>query len=143
MKNVDSFHGLILARIIQNQPACLEKYEGNNSSYIINDRIGIYMKYSSKRMSPWTFSFSKTHINEIKDMKNRFEKTSVALICGSNGICCLNYSEFGTVLSIENRSFPKWVKASRLKGEKYSVSGSDGKLRHKVGNSDFPSKIYE
>ena len=142
MKNIDFFHGVILARIIQNKPACLKKYEGNNSSYIVGGQIGIYIKYSAKRMPPWTFSFSKIHVDEIKNMENELERTFIALICDRNGICCLDYTEFGTILSIENRSFPKWVKASRLKGEKYSVSGSDGKLRHKVGNCDFPSKIY-
>lgn len=142
MKNIDFFHGMVLTKIVQNKSACLKKYRGNNSSYIIDDQISVYIKYSSKRMSPWSFSFSKIHIHEIRDMKNKIEKIFIILICDNNGICCLNYNEFCTVISIENRDFPKWIKASRLKGEKYSVSGSDGKLKYKVGNSDFPGKIY-
>ena len=143
MRNIDFFHGVVLSRIVQNRSACFKKYRGNNSAYIINNQIGVYIKYSSKRMSPWSFSFSKVHINEIKDMKNKLEKIFVTLICDDNGICCLDYNEFCTTISIENKYFPKWIKASRLKGEKYSVSGSDGKLKYKIGNSDFPQKIYK
>ena len=65
------------------------------------------------------------------------------MVCNEDGICCLNYKEFTDILSVENNVYPKWIRASRLRGEKYMVSGSDGKLGHKIGLSDFPGKIFK
>jgi len=144
MKNFEFFHGAALTRIIHaNIFDSIKCYSNSNASYIINNNIGIYIKYSQKRMSPWIFSFSETHINEVKEIKNAFNKICVVFVCGDNGIACLSYEEFVAVISIENKNFPKWIKMSRMKGQKYSVAGSDGTLRHKIGDSDFPTKIYE
>jgi len=142
VNTIDFFHGAILLKIINNGPTRLKRYQRNNSSYIIDEELGIYCKYSQKRISPWVFSFSEKHVAEIKKFQSNIESIFIALLCNDNGICCLNFQEFCTLLSIENKNFPKWIKASRLKGEKYSVSGSDGKLKYKIGNSDFPNKIY-
>lgn len=142
MNTLDFFHGAILLRIVNDNASKLQRYQNNNSSYIINDQIGIYCKYSQKRISPWIFSFSQVHIDEIKRFEGDIGNLFIVLLCNNNGICCLNFQEFCTILSIESKNFPKWIKASRLKGEKYSVSGSDGKLKYKIGNIDFPHKIY-
>jgi len=142
MNNIDFFHGVVFSRIIDNSPNHIEKYGGNNSSYIINNKTSIYIKYSRERISPWIFSFAKTHIEEINKVKNGFENIFIVLVCNDNGICCLNYQEFCTVISVESNDFPKWIKARRQKGEKYAVTGSDGKLTYKIGDSDFPQKIY-
>ncbi|OQY02604.1 MAG: hypothetical protein B6I26_00155 [Desulfobacteraceae bacterium 4572_130] len=142
MTRTDFFHGVVLANIVNKNDVSLKKYKKNNSSYIINDTIGIYNKYSQKRISPWSFSFLEKHINQILEMNKNLETLFIILICNNDGICCLNYQEFGTVLSVENKMFPKWIKASRLKKEKYSVSGSDGKLSYKIGNNKFPEKIF-
>ncbi len=143
MKNTDFFHGAVFSIIIDNSPSFIKKYDRNNSSYIINDKTSIYIKYSQKRISPWTFGFAKTHIEEVSRLKDELENTFIVLVCNDNGICCLTYHEFCTVISVESNLFPKWIKARRQKGEKYGVTGSDGRLTYKIGDSDFPQKIYE
>jgi hypothetical protein len=141
MNNIDFFHGAVFSRIIDDSSTIIKKHSGNNSSYIINNKTPIYIKYSQKRISPWTFSFAKTHIEDISKVKNGFENIFIILVCNDNGICCLNYQEFCTVISVESNYFPKWIKAQRQKGEKYAVTGSDGELTYKIGNSDFPNKL--
>jgi len=141
MNKIDYLYGAVFSKIINSGAVNIRKYEHNNSSFIINNKIGIYNKYSTKRISPWTFTFINAHIDEIKIMNDEFEFIYIILICCENGICCLNYKEYCTVLSVENRISPKTITARRKKGEKYTVSGSDGKLKYKIGNSDFPEKI--
>jgi len=143
MNTLNFFHGAVLLKITNDNSVNFKKYQQNNSSYIINNNIGIYIKYSQKRIFPWVFSFSEVHIDEIKKFQNSINNIHIVLVCNDNGVCCLNFKEFCTVISIENKCFPKWIKSSRSKGEKYSVSGSDGKLKHKIGSSDFPQKIYK
>ncbi|MCK4330350.1 hypothetical protein KAX02_10955 [candidate division WOR-3 bacterium] len=144
MRKIDFFHGAVVLRIIrENIIDVINCSTDNNSTYILSNDIGIYIKYSRCRMSPWSFSFSKRHRDEIKKTHHKLRKLYVVLVCNDDGICCLDYTEFSTVLSIENLVFPKWIRVSRMKGEKYSVSGSDGRLKHKIGDSDFPKKVYD
>ena len=48
MNNSDFFHGAVLSKIIDNKFVRLGKYIRSNSSYIIDDKIVIYIKYSQK-----------------------------------------------------------------------------------------------
>jgi hypothetical protein len=137
------YHGAVLVRIIHdNVFDSIKSFSDNNSSYIVNKNIGLYIKYSGKRMSPWTFTFSDVHIDEIKELDSKFNKAFVVFVCNENGICCLNFQEFSTIISLENKIFTKWIKLSRTKREKYSIAGSDNKLNCKIADSDFPKKIY-
>ncbi|MFA5091433.1 MAG: hypothetical protein WC483_02275 [Candidatus Paceibacterota bacterium] len=65
----------------------------------------------------------------------------IILVCNDDGICCLNWKEFSTIISVYNINYPKWIRVGRRKNEKYSVYGIDGELKHKIGNSDFPNKL--
>ena len=143
MSTVSFFHGAALIRVIRHESyRSVKVLEENDCSYLINDTVGIYIKYSQRKLPPWSFTFSEEHVREITEMGGSLEKVYVALVCNEDGICCLDWKEFATVISTESTTYPKWISASRMKGEKYSVSGRDGKLKHKIGNSDFPRKIF-
>lgn len=143
MNNLSFFHGAAILELIRHESyQSLAVYEGNNSSYVVNGTSGIYIKYSQKRLPPWTFTFSTEHVNDIIEMHQTLERMYVTLVCHVDGVCCLGYEEFSTVFAIENESYPKWLSISRMKGEKYSVKGSDGELQHKIGRVDFPRKVY-
>ena len=132
MSRVSFFHGAALIRVIRHGSFCSVKVcEENDCSYLINDDSGIYIKYSQRRLSPWGFTFSEEHVREIEDMNERLGKVFVVLVCNEDGICCLDWQEFATVISTESTMYPKWISLSRMKGEKYSVWGRDGKLKHK------------
>jgi hypothetical protein len=135
----DFFHGVLLSKLLDHGELNVRKHQ-YFSAYIINNKA-YYIKYSSNRISPWSFSFSETHIRELVDLSNQFKEIFVALICNEDGICCLNFQEFKTVIAVENMNFPKWIKATRQKREKYSVSGSDGKLKYKIGDNCLQASI--
>jgi len=140
--DLEFFHGVALVKVVRSGLfKTIEKFEKNNSAYLIDREVGLYIKYSKKRMPPWVFTFSKEHIKEVKNMHSIPKKVFIALICNNDGICCLNWEEFCTVISIYGNKYPKWIKASRKKSEKYFVYGSDGRLKYKIGNSDFPPKL--
>jgi len=139
LKQSDFFHGVLLSKLLDHDELNVKKHP-YFSAYIINNKA-YYIKYSSNRISPWSFSFSETHIKELVDLSNQFKEVFVALICNEDGICCLNLQEFKTVIAIENINFPKWIKAIRQKREKYLVTGSDGKLTYKIGDNCLQSSI--
>lgn len=137
------FHGLVFIEIINavKNPIKIQTYPSeSNSSYAINDDVGIYIKYSTKRMSPWRFSFLAEHKNEIEEMHSIVDNVFIVLVCNTDGIVCLNYNELKNLLSDDNENI-EWISATRSKREKYSIAGSAGSLHIKIGNSDFPRKI--
>lgn len=142
MHNFEFYHGAAVIKIVHSGHfKTVESFGKNNSSYLVDEKIGLYIKYSQKRMSPWIFTFDKEHIKEVKDMLDLLNNVFVVFVCSDDGICCLNWKEFCNIISIDSDNYPKWIKVNRKKNEKYSVYGIDGDLRHKIGNSDFPNKL--
>ena len=143
MNNVCFFHGAVIIRAVRDASyKSLLVYQGNLSSYVINGSSGVYVKYSKKKLPPWSFTFSEEHVGEVAEMNDCLGRVYIALACDEDGVCCLDWDEFRTVISVESKSYPKWISVSRMRGEKYSVKGSEGKLKHKIGNADFPRKVY-
>jgi len=107
---------------------------------VLDEQVALYMKYSSNRLSPWSFSFNAEHQREIATLTARWSAVFVALICGSDGIACLSQDELRRVLDDDFRPV-EWIRVARRKREKYSITGSDGRQIFKVGDSEFPTKV--
>ena len=145
IKEFEFFHGLVFARIIhgiQDSISVKAFPTESNSSYVINNQIGIYIKYSTKRMTPWRFTFKKEHQEEIDQMKKSMEKVFLLLVCNDDGIVCLSYDELRQILDEQHEPI-EWISASRHKREMYAIKGSNGKLGFKIGPNDFPKKIFD
>ena len=145
IKPVELYHGAVLVRLAQCKIArhiTISSYPSpSRCSYVIDGEIGIYIKHSAARMTPWSFNFTKAHQAEIQDMTKNLEQVFVILVCGKDGIACLSYQELKGVLDYEYNQ-NEWVKASRYLGEKYRITGSDGKLKHKIADSHFPQRLF-
>jgi len=144
IKEFEFYHGLVFARILHSIPRQLsiEPYHSSsNASYVINENIGLYIKYSSKRMTPWRFSFKKEHQDEIYEMKSLYGRVFLVLVCRNDGIVCLSYNELKQILDDEHDP-TEWVSATRHPREMYAVKGSNGSLEFKIGGSEFPNKIF-
>lgn len=144
IKEFQFYHGAALARLIHaTQPVSVELYPTkSNSSYIVNGRIGVFIKYSSKRMSPWRFSFHKDHQDEILEMRNKLDDVFLVLVCEDDGIATLSFEELKNVLN-EIHEETEWISVSRKPKEKYTIKGSDGKLKFKIGDNEYPKKVLE
>lgn len=110
---------------------------------MVNEKSFIYVKHSTKRISPWPFTFLPEHMLDIASLYNRNKRSFVVLICNDDGICCLDYDELAQVIFFGNVGQSKFIRISRSPREKYAVSGSDGKLKHKIGDSEFPEKVLD
>jgi hypothetical protein len=138
------YHGVALCKIIHaSTNATIRLYcENGNSSYIINDDIGIFVKYSTKRMSPWQFTFTKDHCNELFGMVKRLRVAFLVLVCRDNGIACLNFSEIKTLLN-DSLCQTQSILVTRKPREKFRVSCRKyEKVKLKVADSEFPAKIF-
>lgn len=144
LNEYEFFNGVVLNRLIRKgKPIKIDIFPtSGNNSFMINDKVGLFLKYSTKKISPWRFSFTREHQEEMKIMKDLLSNVYLVLICGKDGIACIEYEELKIVLD-EYFEDVEWVSASRLKREQYSIKGSNGKLDFKIADSDFPKKIFD
>lgn len=142
-KDFELFHGLVFSRLLHatGQEIRIKAVaDSGNSSYVLNGRIGLYIKYSAKRLSPWQFSFNRAHLEEILLLKRQTKAIVVVLVCGKDGIAALTFVEFKRVLGLQFDDVG-WITVSRRKAEMYGIKGSAGELTHKVADNEGPSKI--
>jgi hypothetical protein len=139
------FHGIVFARMLhatQKELSIKPFPTPDNASYVVNGKVGVYIKYSSKRLSPWSFSFQKRHQDEILRMKNEIGEVFVLLVCNDDGVVALNFDEVRELLN-EVHLDAEWISVSRGRRQMYTVKGSDGALDHKAARDDFAKRILE
>ena len=144
IREFEFYHGAVFARLLHGrQNGCSIRLfrRESNSSYIIDSDVGIYIKYSAKRLTPWRFTFANEHQAEIEELRVAVSRAFVLLVCYDDGIVCLGYDELKQILDAEYGK-AEWISATRRRREMYSVKGSDGSLEFKIGHNDFPSKLF-
>src|SRR5882762_9765613 len=140
------YHGAALLKLISSSKSPIEiqsfpQFKGN-SSYVVNGKIGIYIKHSALRMSPWGFTFQRVHQEELAQMEEAFEDIFLVLICETDGVVILTGPEIKMVLDRDHGG-TQWISAKRAKGEQYKIKGSNGELPFKIADSDYPKKLLE
>lgn len=120
LNEYEFFNGVVLNRLVRKgKPIKIDVFPtSGNNSFMINDKVGLYLKFSTKKISPWRFSFTKEHQEEMKIMRDLLENIYLILICGRDGIACIEYEELKQILD-EYYEDVEWVSASRLKREQY------------------------
>ena len=144
IKELEFYHGAVLKRLFSKKNSLNISVFPNdtNCAYVINNKIGIYIKHSTKKISPWRFTFYKKHQDDLLMMKKLLPNVFLILVCWHDGIASINFDDLKKVLD-ETHEEIEWISASRLKREKYSIKGSDGKLSFKIGETDFPKNILK
>lgn len=143
IKEYEFYHGVVFSKLVSNSNdnIIIKSFRSNsNGFYVLNNDIGIYIKYSTKRLTPWRFSFQKIHQDEISQMKNELQNVFILLVCGEDGIVTLSFSELKTILN-EIHEEVEWISASRTPNKEYTIKGSDGTLKQKIGKNDFLKKL--
>lgn len=128
------YQGAVLAQLIDeiDEPVSIEdlREEGRQSAYIINERIGLYIKHSTARLSPWQFTFSKANALTLMDLRKQASKVFVIFVCWLDGMTCLSLDELTSILGA-GISDQAWVRVQRRKNEWYSIGGAAGDLPYK------------
>ena len=154
----EQIHGAVIRRLLieigEATPALMLKFRKNEisrSSYQIDildltsDReftVGLFVKFSTARRSPWRFSF--THLNKIAidELRNTSTKTYVTFASVEDGVACIDSEVLGQFLDLQNSS----TDSIQLKGkpkESYRISGSDGQNEKVLPRNSFPQVIID
>ena len=102
--------------------------------FVVNDRLLVRLKYSTRGRSPWGFTFIP---DEQELLQNRASelKTVIGLICGADGVVALTYDAYRSIAA--PRKSAVHIACYRKHGEHYEVNGPDGRLDGKVAPSNW------
>lgn len=102
--------------------------------FVLNNKLAVYLKYSTKGRSPWGFTFTA---DEQVFMQNRAAtfKMVIGLVCGADGVAAFTYQAYQSVAAI--RKSAVHIACYRKHGEHYEVNGPDGTLDRKVAPSNW------
>lgn len=145
IREIEHYHGAILARLVRaarDDLATISLTSSGRSSYVVGGTVGLYVKHSTSRLTPWSFSFQRDHQLELRSLSESCAAVFVVLVCGSDGIVCLSASELARIFDSEHQP-AEWVKASRRKREKYLVTSSDDRRGVRIADSDFPARVFQ
>lgn len=142
IRDIEFYHGAALARLVRSgQRVTIAPFNAlSHASYVVNDCCGLYLKHSSSRMSPWSFTFHLNHQHEIDEMHRLIGYVVVGLVCNDDGVAGLDYSEFRTVLDA-NHEVVEGIGISRKPRGMYTVRGRDGKMQYRIGDGEFVKKV--
>ncbi|WFU58707.1 hypothetical protein QA639_14920 [Bradyrhizobium pachyrhizi] len=105
--------------------------EGRIAAFVMNGRIGIYVKHSSKRMSPWRFTFTIEQAADLLDLEARYPGSFLVFVCESDGAVALSFADLHTLVDF-TQSDNAWISISRPPRAQYQIAGNRGELDRKV-----------
>lgn len=142
ISETERYHGAALSRLIREADRQLTVgYRGaSRSTYVVNG-VGLYLKYSTKRLSPWSYTFTAEHQAELDKLETLSNSAFLVLVCGKDGIVCLGRSELQKLLD-DTHLDSEWIRVSRQPREKYKVTGSDGRAPLLIADNEFPAKLF-
>ncbi|MFA5829617.1 MAG: hypothetical protein WC843_03930 [Candidatus Gracilibacteria bacterium] len=121
------YHGAAVVSLLENENDFSISKKGF-LGYVVNDKIFIFLKYTTKARTPWRFTFDQEDIDRCLKMSSEYNDVAVGLICGGDGICGLKWNEVRCLLEDK----PGWISAKRKHNESYGVAGSITELEKKV-----------
>lgn len=129
----DFYHGTVLSRLIEDRRC--RYISKKDDLYIVNNTSYIYLKYSTKSRSPWTFTFKRIEIEKIERISDRI---TIALICGGDGICAIRLSELKRIFN----NNVGCISVKRNFHKQYGVSGPIDKLDDKISLSRINELVF-
>jgi hypothetical protein len=128
----ERYHGVALRQLIVEAGAAglvvrVQDSHGRLNSFVVNNRVALHIKHSSKRLPPWQFTFDDENCEELKALLQYASEIWIALVCGPDGVVCLTYEDFLSV-NPDGCEATAFVRVDRDKRAMYRVRGSEGAL---------------
>lgn len=133
------FHGAALISLLEEIDSGIRirrLFSDNLGFYILNEKIPIFLKYASKRESPWSFTFHPDHLDRYRHLNSEYGDCLMIMICGSDGIVALDYSEMSGIVLLD-RNCKKSISIARKLKHMYCVSGTDGVVNKRISKKSL------
>lgn len=139
----DLYHGAVLTQITEHPSfKALNKADSIYGHYLINHDTRLFVKYLTKRNSPWNFKFSAAELQAIQSDMDLTGNVHLCLVCGQETICALNRQEFSILLDFTS-SESQSIIVEVPEGGSMRVKGTVGNLGRTLRHNSFPDKLFE
>ena len=154
INSTQKYQGYVLAtiaRAVTGQPGIyLSLQPGDDrSAYVFNCvsgersmRLGVYIKISTSRRSPWKYTFLRYHQEVVKKMNEVCDATYIVFVNDDDGIACIDHQELKELLD-DKFDDVEWISVARKLNESYKLNGKDGELSSKTKQGAFPELIVK
>lgn len=126
------YEGAALHQLIRNGGSANFKYTA--PFFVVDDRVQLYLKYSTGVRSPWGFTFTPEEQNLLHSHPGDIAIV-IGLICGSDGIAALPFSDFKKLALVSDLSIR--IACHRRHRQYFEITGPDGLMDAKVPPSDW------
>ncbi|MGE3424959.1 MAG: hypothetical protein AB7N24_23165 [Dehalococcoidia bacterium] len=143
IREIEAFHGYALARLVRSFPGSVEigRYPAaGGSAYAINNQVGLLVKYSSKRLPPWIFTFTPDHLKDLAVLDAAMKQVVIALVCHKDGIVGLSLDEVTFLIGSEVERQVA-ISTKRRRRELYRVWGPMSEMDKKISDRDFVRRV--
>jgi hypothetical protein len=110
--------------------------------YLLEQRIPVYLKLSSKRKGPWIFNFLRSHQEAQKRLFGEYGECFTCLICSVDGIVGLNMNELREVLN-DDFEEQEAISVRRRLNSMYQIKGRNGVLENRISRHSVFDKLYK
>jgi hypothetical protein len=132
LKKQEFYEGAALYQLLRTN--AVERVSYAHPFFILNDKTAILLKYSTRKDSPWNFTFTELELSEF-EYENKPFNYFAGLICGSDGVVALSLTQLTQLAEPGDKSFR--VGCYRKHDHQYEVRGPLGALRGKISRNSW------
>ena len=127
---LDRYHGIVLRQILvaHRDPVMIGVADlaGRKDAFRIG-QAAFQIKHSSKRLSPWQFTYLPENLAELEQLRHLFKPVWVFLVCGVDGVVGLSLDELNAIVR-PGEGGVAWLRVNRSRGAMYRAAGAFGEL---------------
>jgi hypothetical protein len=112
-------------------------------TYQLNHNTGLYIKHCTSEQSPWKFTFSSEHQEDVRRIFDIYrERTFIIFVCGNTGFCIVDYGTFTACVDM-NYTDNEWCEIYRNDGGSFRIRGAKGEFDRTIPLNAFPRILFE
>ena len=137
----EASQGLVLRAVLvtASSPVLVEPFNrhGRLDAFIFQHKVGVFIKYSTMRMTPWRFTFHIEQVSELLDLETQYATAFVVFVCGVDGLVTIDMATLHDLVSFKETE-QAWLRIERKPRTLYALSGNRSELPNKVARGVSP-----
>ena len=124
----ERYYGIVFTSLFEEvSEVRIKKISDNDSAYVLNNRLGLYIKHTTARISPWSYSFRTSDFAVIDQLELETTEIAFGLVCGFHGVCLISSQDLKVAGGVFQGDALR-ITVRTMRGGSWKVSGTAGEL---------------